>query len=71
MYLRVYVCIVMDCRESPPPLNGNVDVISTTYKSRVNFTCKNGYELVGSSSAVCLANGTWSAEMPLCISKTS
>ena len=59
----------MDCREFPKFLNGKVDVISTTYRSRVNLTCKEGYNIVGSSSAVCLGTGTWSPNMSLCISK--
>ena len=59
----------VDCGDLPPLLNGVVHVINTTYQSRVNFTCENGYDLVGTLFAVCLANGTWSEEMPQCISK--
>ena len=69
MYLCVYVCIVVDCRELPTLLNGKVHVINTTYLSRVNFSCEEDYNLVGVSSTVCLANKSWSDEMPRCISK--
>ena len=62
-------CLVVDCDELPVLLNGKVHVINTTYQSRVNFTCQDGYYLDGASSAVCLANGSWSNQFPRCISK--
>ena len=61
--------LVVDCGDLPPLLNGITHVINTTYKSRIDFTCENGYDLVGASFAVCLTNGTWNEEMPRCISK--
>ncbi|XP_060227439.1 fibulin-7 isoform X1 [Meriones unguiculatus] len=32
----------------------------------VHFTCNPGFRLVGPSSVVCLANGTWTGEQPHC-----
>nr|XP_048315789.1 fibulin-7 [Myodes glareolus] len=32
----------------------------------VHFTCNPGFQLVGPSSVVCLANGTWTGEKPHC-----
>ncbi|XP_041911073.1 fibulin-7 [Arvicola amphibius] len=32
----------------------------------VHFTCNPGFQLVGPSSIVCLANGTWTGEKPHC-----
>ncbi|XP_052037440.1 fibulin-7 [Apodemus sylvaticus] len=32
----------------------------------VHFTCNPGFQLVGPSSVVCLANGTWTGERPRC-----
>ncbi|XP_051039368.1 fibulin-7 [Phodopus roborovskii] len=32
----------------------------------VHFTCNPGFQLVGPSSVVCLANGTWTGEKPCC-----
>ena len=63
------VQLEVDCGGLPPLLNGIVHAINTTYQSRVDFTCEPGYNLVGASSAVCLANGTWTEKMPQCISK--
>ena len=61
--------VEVDCGDFPPLLNGIVHAINTTYQSRVNFTCEIRYNLVGTSFAVCLANGTWSDKMPQCLSK--
>ena len=63
------MCLVVVCGEFSALLNGKAHVINRTYQSRVNFTCEDGYDLVGSSSAVCLANGTWNDELPRCRSK--
>jgi hypothetical protein len=62
-------CTAVDCGNLYDPVNGKVDVISTTYLSRVNFTCRQGYDLNGASSAECLHNGTWSKQTPLCTSE--
>ena len=61
------ICLVVDCQGFSTLLNGEVHVVNTTYQSRVNFTCDDGYRIVGAGSAVCLANGTWSNEIPQCI----
>ena len=70
--LEAIICcrLDVDCGPLPHLLNGKVHVITTTYKSRVNFTCDKGYYLAGASSAICLGNGAWSKEMPECIGKT-
>jgi CUB/sushi domain-containing protein len=60
--------VVIDCGELQPSPNVVVYALHTTYQSHVNFTCEDGYNLVGSSSTHCLANGSWSNEMPQCIS---
>jgi CUB/sushi domain-containing protein len=62
------VCSIVDCGD-PSLMNGKVHVINTNYQSRANFTCQDGYNLIGSSSSVCSANGQWSNQLPLCTSK--
>ena len=64
-----FCCLVVDCGQPLLLRHGQVHLTNTTYRSRVNFTCNQGYDLVGISSTVCVANGTWSEEAPLCISK--
>ena len=68
--LEATCCCLVVCGEFPILLNGKVHAITTTYKSRVNFTCDKGYYLAGASSAICLGNGSWSKEMPECIGET-
>jgi hypothetical protein len=62
-------CIIVDCGNLPPSPNVIIQIVNTTYQSRVNFTCESGYNLVGNPSTLCLANGSWSNEIPQCISK--
>jgi hypothetical protein len=65
-----YVCEkAVEC-VTPLLANGKVHVLNTTHQSRnVQFTCQDGYNLIGSSSAVCLVNGSWSNPTPVCTSK--
>jgi CUB/sushi domain-containing protein len=60
-------CRIINCRNLFSPANGFIDKINTTYQSVANFTCKKGFNLVGSPSALCLANGSWSSDIPQCI----
>lgn len=42
------------------------DSSSTTYGSKVTFSCDDGYELNGQATIVCLPTGNWSATFPSC-----
>ncbi|XP_053408096.1 sushi, von Willebrand factor type A, EGF and pentraxin domain-containing protein 1-like [Mercenaria mercenaria] len=60
-------CLLYDCGMLQNPVNGNVDQSSgTTYGQTVQFSCSVGYEIFGSSQAICMADGTWSNAAPLC-----
>lgn len=61
-----YQCISIQCPHPDQPLNGNLYYENTEYKSNVTYTCDEGYILSGSSSAMCLVDGRWSAPEPLC-----
>ncbi|KAK2168060.1 hypothetical protein LSH36_21g11019 [Paralvinella palmiformis] len=37
------------------------------YPNRVKYICKEGYEMLGRSFRVCMANGQWSGALPTCI----
>ena len=43
-----------------------VETVATTFESVANYSCDNGYELVGPSIRMCQANGSWSDVDPLC-----
>ena len=49
--------------------NGKISSYSNTYGSRINFSCNTGYNLTGSESSTCQANGTWSNTAVVCSGK--
>ncbi|CAL1543396.1 unnamed protein product, partial [Lymnaea stagnalis] len=38
----------------------------TSIGSVYNFTCQQGYKLIGSPTLICQQNGTWSGQLPTC-----
>ena len=63
--------IVVDCGDLAPPMNGNVSMDGTVYESVAMYVCYDGYILMGERHRVCLDNGSWSHEQPLCERKIS
>ncbi|XP_069779037.1 sushi, von Willebrand factor type A, EGF and pentraxin domain-containing protein 1 isoform X2 [Narcine bancroftii] len=60
-------CTPISCGLLSIPDNGNVTGQDYTFQSQVNYNCKNGYLIKGDLTRTCLANGSWSGEMPKCI----
>ncbi|CAD5126148.1 DgyrCDS14316 [Dimorphilus gyrociliatus] len=58
-------CNTVDCLTPTKPLNGDVISSDTTYNANIAYTCNNHFTLVGSPSAICQDNGTWS-NLPTC-----
>lgn len=57
---------VLDCG-LPHLRNGQVDASTgTTYNKSARYTCSIGYDLIGSSTQNCQANGQWSGSIPTC-----
>ena len=56
----------MDCGDLDDPENGQVSLTGTTFGSKATYTCNKGFELVGSSMRMCLANAQWMGEAPTC-----
>ena len=46
-----------------PRRTGDAFTVGTT----VTYTCASGYEIRGSSTLVCMANGEWNATVPMCL----
>ena len=68
--LPLYPCTVVDCRGLNAVRNGDIIFSTgTTYTSVAEVTCHEGYELVGSSVRVCLDNGEWAGNPPICRGK--
>ena len=50
-------------------MNGLVDFQSTSLMSVAQYTCDDGFDLMGDLARECMANGEWSGEAPLCTGK--
>jgi CUB/sushi domain-containing protein len=60
-------CDVIDCGAPPTIPNGHVDFQTTTFASRANYTCNEGYTISGSSLArFCTDEEKWSGTLPVC-----
>ncbi|XP_019614393.1 PREDICTED: sushi, von Willebrand factor type A, EGF and pentraxin domain-containing protein 1-like [Branchiostoma belcheri] len=56
-------CEVLQCPIVPSPANG---VKESSCEGDLTFTCDAGYNLVGTSTLTCQADGTWSGTPPTC-----
>ena len=56
----------MDCDDPGTSLNGNRQVNATTFGSTVDYSCNDGYELVGRQQRTCRSTGRWSGSLPVC-----
>ena len=51
------------------PDNGQIVLSGTDFGSVANYSCDSGYNLMGSESRMCTAEGTWSGVDSTCQSK--
>ena len=56
----------VSCMSLADPMNGVVEVNSTTFNSQANYSCNVGFVLVGDSNRTCQADTTWTGEQPDC-----
>ncbi|XP_072444220.1 sushi, von Willebrand factor type A, EGF and pentraxin domain-containing protein 1 isoform X5 [Chiloscyllium punctatum] len=59
-------CVPVSCGSPPSPSNGNVLAGNHTFQSVANYSCSFGFLIEGDQTRTCLANGSWSGEMPEC-----
>lgn len=60
------VCSQIDCGDPGTPTNGTRNITGTTLFSTVQYSCDDGYILIGSSVRECLGNESWSGIAPEC-----
>uniref|UniRef100_A0A3B3DJN6 CUB and Sushi multiple domains 3b n=1 Tax=Oryzias melastigma TaxID=30732 RepID=A0A3B3DJN6_ORYME len=58
--------IAGSCGDPGIPAQGSREQTDFKIRSKVYFTCSEGYELIGSSERMCFPNGTWSGTQPFC-----
>ncbi|XP_066188445.1 beta-2-glycoprotein 1 isoform X1 [Sylvia atricapilla] len=60
------LCLPKRCPPPPPLQNGKMDFEEFQYQSSVTFSCDPGYNLVGSRTSQCMADGKWTGAFPQC-----
>ncbi|XP_076868457.1 CUB and sushi domain-containing protein 3 isoform X4 [Brachyhypopomus gauderio] len=68
---EVPLCMPKFCGDPGIPSHAKREGQSFIFKSEVMYSCSAPYLLVGSTTRICLADGTWSGSQPRCIEPTS
>ena len=63
---HMHCLVVVDCDDPGTPLNGNRQLNLTTFGSTVEYSCNDGYELVGRQQRRCGGSGRWAGSLPVC-----
>ena len=61
----------ISCRPLLAPTYGHKFGNQLTFQSQVNFSCVDGYRLIGSSSRTCLSTQLWSGQNATCSGKAN
>ena len=59
-------CNIVDCGPLKSLDNGIVSALTTTYQSKATYQCGTKYQIVGTETRTCQADGTWSDSAPTC-----
>lgn len=57
---------VLQCVDLEDPPNGNVIFSGSLFGSQANYSCDQGFNLIGVSMRTCQANELWSGSEPTC-----
>ena len=57
---------LISCNDPGTPLNGERKIESTFEGDIVEYYCNEGYELIGDEERICLGDGLWSGQLPIC-----
>ncbi|ESO92606.1 hypothetical protein LOTGIDRAFT_233055 [Lottia gigantea] len=61
------VCNPVSCDQPNPITNGKIEYDGIDFQSTLNYTCDEGYELVGTRQRSCLETRQWSQAEPDCL----
>ncbi|XP_075025547.1 beta-2-glycoprotein 1 isoform X1 [Calonectris borealis] len=64
--LNTLLCLPKRCPSPGPLQHGKIDFIDLHYQSSISFSCEPGYNLVGTRTSQCMADGKWSGTFPQC-----
>ena len=64
--LVVSYITAVNCGALPPVQHGRTVTNGTVFQSVANYTCDNGYNLVGIQSRTCESSAIWSGHEPMC-----
>lgn len=64
--LLFFICVAVDCG-SLSINHGTVVTEATSLGSVAQYSCENGYTLIGGDNRTCEAKGMWSGEEPQCV----
>ncbi|KAK6729743.1 hypothetical protein RB195_006660 [Necator americanus] len=59
-------CEVVDCDRPPSIPKGSISVSTTTFGSSANYSCQDGYRLIGHAIVTCGSTGVWEPAVPAC-----
>ena len=69
-WLHVFVLfLAISCGHPGVPVHGKINSYVFSYNSSVEYSCNQGYTIVGPKKRVCQANQTWTGSLPQCIRK--
>ncbi|XP_076814212.1 sushi, von Willebrand factor type A, EGF and pentraxin domain-containing protein 1-like isoform X2 [Clavelina lepadiformis] len=60
-------CLPVDCPQPDDVMHGRYTGDVFTFMNTVNYTCDQGYDMLGPDSLICEASGFWNDFSPLCI----
>lgn len=59
--------LVVQCMEVlSSPTNGNLEITGNTYLSEAQYSCVEGFAVVGPTVRICQDDGQWSGNQPHC-----
>ncbi|KAH3725860.1 hypothetical protein DPMN_051712 [Dreissena polymorpha] len=63
----ITTCVIKECGPLSKPDNGDVVLnAGTKFEAVANYSCNEGFKLVGDTSRICQNTGTWSGVQPTC-----